>query len=81
MSSPVKKSRAGITNPLKWPEQYVTFYTIGDRVDARLPKFSTEQEIADKLGSTRQRIHNEARVALGKFIYRLVRAVGEIPDL
>ena len=81
MSSPIKAHRAGVTNPLRWPEGYETFYTIGSRVDARMPKFSTEEEIAKQLGSTRQRIHNECRVALGKFIYQLVKAVGETPEL
>jgi hypothetical protein len=81
LSNPNRKSKAGLTNPLRWKEGYETFYAVGSRVDGRLPKFHTEQQIAEALGSTRQKIHNDCRVALGKFIYRLVKKVGETPDL
>lgn len=79
--NPNKASRAGVTNPFRWPDQYWTHYTIGSRIDARLPKFATEQEIADKLGLSRQKVHNDCRVALGKLAYRLVKSVGETPEL
>ena len=54
--NPNRPSRLGETNPFKWPAQYRTYYTIGSRVDGRLPKFANEQEIADELGTTRQNI-------------------------
>lgn len=81
MSSPIKASRAGVTNPLKWPEGYETFYTIGARVNDRMPKFATCEELAAELGCSKQKAYNDSLAALGKFIHRLVKAVGETPEL
>jgi hypothetical protein len=79
--NPNRKSRLGRTNPFLWPPQFVTYYTIGHRVQHRMPKFHTLDEVAKELGTTRQNAHTACLVTLGKFLYRLVKHVGETPDL
>lgn len=81
MSSPAKASKGGQTNPLRWKPGWQTYYTIGHRAQKRLPKFKTLEEIGQELGISKQNAYTETLVALGKFLYHLVRAVGEIPDL
>lgn len=79
--SPARPSRAGLTNPFRWPPGFVTYYTIGVRAGKRLPAFSTFQQVGDSLGISKQQAYTECAVTLGKFLYRLVKIVGEVPEL
>lgn len=68
-------------NPFRAPPGFSTYYAIGMAASNRLPKFHTWPEVAAATGMTRKNAQTFGYLTLGKFLYRLVRAVGEVPEL
>ena len=79
--STIRRGYNKARNPFLWPPGFTTYYRIGVLTQRRLPTFESWQQIARRLGVSKQSAYTEGVVALGKFLYRLVRVVGEVPEL
>jgi hypothetical protein len=76
------KSRYAVKRSLfRMPPGWKTYYQIGVAAQRRLPKHSTLDQVGRRFGLTRQNAYTASVVALGKFLYRLVHEIGEVPEL
>lgn len=68
-------------NPFRSPPGFSTYYAIGMAASKKLPKFHTWSEVGAAVCLQRKNAQTHGYVALGKFLYRLVHTVGEVPEL
>lgn len=68
-------------NPFRMAPGWSTYYQIGKIAAPRMPAFCSYEQLAVRLGVSKQVAYHEALVALGKLLYLIVQATGELPEL
>ncbi len=61
------------------PPSWTARHSLGVAVNAQMDHYCTLQQLADELGTTKQRAHHESVVALGKLTWLLCQRLGVPP--